>query len=71
MDLLEVDAAFDRNVHRVAVRIKQHDCCAADKWCSEVNPSAFRMREVAVPKFTIELPGNPGRWRVCAIDARG
>jgi Ca-activated chloride channel homolog len=57
---------------RYRIEVDCYQCCATDKWCSEVNPSAVQMREVAVPTFTIDFPGNhAGRWRVCAVDARG
>jgi Ca-activated chloride channel homolog len=57
---------------RYRVEVDCHDCCAVDKWCSEVNAAAVQTREVSEPKLTTNFPGNQaGRWRVCAIDAQG
>jgi Ca-activated chloride channel family protein len=57
---------------RYRIEVDCYGCCATERWCSEVNPSAVQMREVPVPKSTVDFPGNqPGRWRVCGIDARG
>jgi TonB family protein len=57
---------------RYRIEVDCYQCCAADKRCSDVNPSTVQMREVELPKSTSEFPGNqPGRWRVSAIDSRG
>ena len=57
---------------RYRIEVDCYHCCATDKWCSDMKPSAVQMREVAATTFTTEFPGNqPGRWRICAIDAQG
>jgi TonB family protein len=57
---------------RYRIEVDCYHCCVTDKWCADVNPSAVQTRDVTAPKSTIEFSGNqPGRWRVCAIDASG
>lgn len=57
---------------RYRIEVDCYQCCAMDKWCSDVNPSGGPIHDVAVPRFTYEFAGNqPGRWRVSAIDSRG
>ena len=46
---------------RYRIEVDCYGCCATDKWCSDVNPSAVHMQDVVTPKSTIEFPGNqPG-----------
>jgi Ca-activated chloride channel family protein len=69
--LIDFEWTAVRGAARYRIEVDCYECCATDKWCSEVNPSRVQMRDVMVPKFTIEFPGNqPGRWRVCALDDR-
>jgi VWFA-related protein/TonB family protein len=70
--LIDFEWAAVPGAARYRIEVDCYGCCATDKWCADVNPSAVEMRDVVVPKSTVDFPGNqPGRWRVCALDVRG
>jgi hypothetical protein len=82
--LLPVDGSVLNNLPRITtlqwttvakavsytVEIDCYQCCATDKWCTDVGKTWDLVSDIKQTTYTFIFVGaHPGRWRVLAVDA--